>query len=106
MQENSKSFFDEAREQEFVPQALAILSKGIAHDLNNALGAIMGYGDIIKDTNLESNGEPIDVILSKRIDNILSATHRAAAIINQLSTFARQVALEKTLGLVHATHDE
>jgi len=70
--------------------AVGQLARGIAHDFNNMLGAILGYADIVRETNLLSNGKPVDEQLNKRMQAIVAAGHRASALVGQLLAFSRQ----------------
>ncbi len=63
---------------------------GMAHDFNNALGSIMGYADLARETNLDDTGSPIDPILGKRLEMILNAAGRTAGRVKQLLDFSRQ----------------
>jgi PAS domain S-box-containing protein len=66
-------------------EALGQMAQGIAHDLNNSLGAISGYADLI-----EKMGFTTDERLRKYTGMIASATERSAGLIHQLLTFARK----------------
>lgn len=69
-------------------EAIGRLAGGVAHDFNNMLGAIIGYGDVIL-TGL-AKGDP----LRKDIEHIKSAADRAAALTRQLLAFSRKQALQ------------
>ena len=66
-------------------EALGQLAQGIAHDLNNSLGAISGYAELI-----DKMGFTTDQRLHKYTGMIGSATERSARLIHQLLTFARK----------------
>ena len=62
------------------------LAGGIAHDLNNLLYPIMGYGEIIL-----ANAENPDVDeLKEHVNHIIGASKRAQALTRQLLAFSRQ----------------
>ncbi len=65
-------------------EALGTLAGGIAHDLNNVLGVLVGYSELLQMEILESNP------MRKHISNILQSGQRAAAIIQDLLTLARR----------------
>jgi two-component system cell cycle sensor histidine kinase/response regulator CckA len=65
-------------------EAVGRLAGGVAHDFNNILMAIMGYGELIR--TKVPRGDP----LYDYLENILKATDRAAALTGQLLTFSRR----------------
>jgi PAS domain S-box-containing protein len=65
-------------------EAIGRLSAGVAHDFNNCLLAIFGYGDLL----LERYAE--DAFLSRNLTGIKEAGQRAAALTKQLLAFARR----------------
>lgn len=75
-------------------EAIGLLAGGIAHDLNNLLSPILGYGEMLV----------TDVALSEThrrdVSEIISAGERARDLINQLMAFGRKQILEvKSLDL-------
>jgi len=70
-------------------EALGLLAGGVAHDLNNVLSGIVSYPELI----LESL--PEDSKLKKPIETMQASGHRAAAIVQDLLTVARGVAITK-----------
>ena len=73
-------------------EAIGILAGGIAHDFNNILTALLGYGTLLR-TKI-SEKDPSHVY----IDQILSASQKAASLIHGLLAFSRQqpIALSPT----------
>jgi PAS domain S-box-containing protein len=69
-------------------EAVGRLSGGVAHDFNNMLGVIIGYGEIVQE-GLDAN-DP----LRSNVDEILKAGHRAASLTRQLLAFSRQQVLD------------
>ena len=65
-------------------EAIGILAGGIAHDFNNILTALVGYGTLLR-TKI-SEKDPSHVY----IDQILSASQKAASLIHGLLAFSRQ----------------
>jgi signal transduction histidine kinase/CheY-like chemotaxis protein len=65
-------------------EVLGTLAGGVAHDLNNVLGILVGYSELL--------GEklPADSPLRRYADNILQSSMRGSAIIQDLLTLARR----------------
>jgi signal transduction histidine kinase/ActR/RegA family two-component response regulator len=76
-------------------EALGQLAGGIAHDINNILGAIMGFAGLLKD-DLADRPEQ-----RRFVQRILLACERGRDLIAQIRTFARAESTErKTVDLV------
>ena len=65
-------------------EAIGTLAGGIAHDFNNILGAIISYTEL---TRLENARDPR---IQRSLGEVLSASHRAAALVQQVLTFSRK----------------
>ncbi len=65
-------------------EALGQLAGGVAHDLNNVLGILTGYSELLLEAIPEGSRSRIYV------DKILQSTEKGAAIINDLLTLARR----------------
>jgi signal transduction histidine kinase len=75
-------------------EALGTLAGGVAHDLNNVLGVLVGYSELLLMEIRE--GSP----LTRHVSNILQSGQRAAAIIQDLLTLARRgVAVSEVINL-------
>ena len=75
-------------------EALGTLAGGVAHDLNNVLGVLIGYSELL----LEKipKGDP----LNRHVFYILQSSQRGAAIIQDLLTLARRgVAVSEVINL-------
>jgi two-component system, cell cycle sensor histidine kinase and response regulator CckA len=75
-------------------EALGTLAGGVAHDLNNVLGVLVGYSELL----LEKipKGDP----LNRHVTHILQSSQRGAAIIQDLLTLARRgVAVSEVVNL-------
>jgi two-component system, cell cycle sensor histidine kinase and response regulator CckA len=69
-------------------EAVGRLSGGMAHDFNNLLGVIIGYGEVVQE------GTPAESPLRQCVDEMLKASHRAAALTRQLLAFSRQQVMD------------
>jgi PAS domain S-box-containing protein len=65
-------------------EALGILAGGVAHDLNNVLGVLFVYTELLLEKIPEESP------FRNYVDNILSASENGAAIIQDLLTLARR----------------
>jgi PAS domain S-box-containing protein len=72
-------------------EAIGSLAAGVAHDFNNILGVIIGYGELAQH-QLEP-GHPV----RPRVDQILKAGQRAAHLTRQLLAFSRKQVLQPKL---------
>lgn len=67
-------------------EALGTLAGGLAHDFNNFLSSIIGFGEIARERAVNRS------TLGGAIDQILIAGRRAEAMVNQILTFSRRTA--------------
>lgn len=75
-------------------ESLGTLAGGVAHDLNNVLGVLVGYSELLL---MEF---PVGNPHRKHISSILQSSQRAAAIIQDLLTLARRgVAVSEVVDL-------
>jgi len=88
-------------------EAIGTMAGGIAHDFNNILAAILGYGDMALNATPEGK-------LKHYIGNVMSAAHRARALVDQILSYSRSthgkhlvvnagMLVEETLELVRAS---
>ncbi len=75
-------------------EALGTLAGGVAHDLNNVLGVLVGYSELLQMEIAQGS------LLRRHVSNILQSGQRAAAIVQDLLTLARRgVAVSEVVNL-------
>lgn len=79
---------EQARAVAAKSEALQRLSARLAHDLNNLLMIVGGYGEELK------NALPAGHLLEQDMAEILSATARLSSLTTELQTYTRRPALE------------
>jgi two-component system cell cycle sensor histidine kinase/response regulator CckA len=81
-------------------EILGRLAGGVAHDLNNVLGVLVGYSELLLERLSEDNS------LRRYADNILKSSVRGSAIIQDLLTLARRgVSVSKVVDLNRVIFD-
>jgi len=98
-EEERKSMEDRLRRSEKM-EALGLLAGGVAHDLNNILGVMAGYSQLMRsEIGRESP-------LREHVDYIVQSSERAATVVQDLLTLARRgAAVMKTLDLNKTVYD-
>ena len=64
-------------------EAMGTLAGAIAHDFNNILGAILGYGELAQQQSAPESA------LRRYIDNVMHAAGRAKALVDRILGFSR-----------------
>ncbi|MEN6373405.1 MAG: PAS domain S-box protein [Smithella sp.] len=82
--EKEKHLLQERLQRAEKMESLGILAGGVAHDLNNVLGVVVGYSELVLGELNESNE------LRSQVLNIMRGGERAAAIVQDLLTIARR----------------
>jgi len=77
-------------------EAIGTMAGGIAHDFNNILGAILGYGDMALSAAPEGGG------LKRYVGQVMTAAHRAKALVDQILTYSRSTRGKPAAVSVHA----
>jgi PAS domain S-box-containing protein len=78
-------------------ESLGTLAGGVAHDLNNVLGIVVGYAEMLMDELDEANPMRND------LEKILEGGNRSAAIVQDLLTLARRGVQTKNTVNLNAT---
>jgi PAS domain S-box-containing protein len=65
-------------------ESLGMLAGGVAHDLNNVLGVVLGYSELLA-SSLDTSSP-----LQSQVEKIMKGTERAAEIVQDLLTLARR----------------
>ena len=71
-------------------ESLGSLAGGVAHDMNNVLGAILGLA------SAQIGSQPYGSPLHKALDTICKATERGGKMVKSLLSFARQAPAEES----------
>ena len=72
-------------------EAVGRLAGGVAHDFNNALSVIMGYGQLLQ------LDPPSEDTTRKHAEQIVKAGQRAASLTRQLLAFSRKQAIQPVI---------
>jgi PAS domain S-box-containing protein len=64
-------------------EAMGTLAGGVAHDFNNILGAVLGYGE------LAQNSVPPNSAVRRYVDSMMSAGQRAKSLVERILAFSR-----------------
>jgi hypothetical protein len=82
--EAEKDVLEEQLRQAQKMEAVGTLAGGVAHDFNNILTAIIGYGSMLKNTL------PVEEKLWSYADQVVRAGERAATLTQRLLAFSRK----------------
>jgi signal transduction histidine kinase len=81
-------------------QALGTLAGGVAHDFNNILAAIVGYGE------LAQVSAPQGSKLARHLDQVLRAGQRGKAVVERILSFSRSAPRQHQAMLLQPVVDE
>jgi len=72
-------------------ESLGTLAGGVAHDFNNVLAAIIGFGEMAQDAAPEGSGQ------ARQLDKMLQAALRGKALVERILAFSRGGARQSTV---------
>ena len=71
-------------------ETLSILAAGLAHDLNNIFGAVVGYASMLKDTT------PTNERYRRYLGNLVDVAGSGAQLVDRLLTFSSERLVDQT----------
>ena len=98
-EEESKALQERLQRAEKM-EALGIMAGGVAHDLNNVMGILVGYSELLLDDIDQSSP------LRPHVEYIKQGGERAAAIVQDLLTLARRGVQTKEIVDLNSVIDE
>jgi signal transduction histidine kinase/ActR/RegA family two-component response regulator len=89
-------------------EALGTLAGGVAHDFNNILAAVLGYGEMAREDAAPGSA------LARQLDQVIAAALRGKSVVERILAFSRggtrpaavvvlETVVEQTLSLIAAT---
>ena len=72
-------------------EALTTMASGIAHDVNNVLAAILGFGEMAQDASAPGTSQ------ARHIDKVMQAALRGKTLLERILTFSRSGAHHVTV---------
>lgn len=81
-------------------EALGTLAGGVAHDFNNILAAVIGYGELARSTAPEGSAQ------ARQIDQVMQAGLRGKALVERILSFSRSSPRPHLVFLLQPVVDE
>jgi PAS domain S-box-containing protein len=81
-------------------EALGTLAGGVAHDFNNILASVIGYGELARDAATEGSAQ------ARQIDRVLQAGLRGKALVERILSFSRGTPRARSTFLLQPVIDE
>jgi signal transduction histidine kinase/CheY-like chemotaxis protein len=100
VQERAREVLQRQLQQAAKMEAIGRLAGGMAHDFNNILGAILGYGEIAQ-KNLGAGSA-----VRRLVDQMMHAGARGKGLVDRILTFSRSGMVERVPVLPQSVIDE
>ena len=81
-------------------ESIGQLAAGVAHDFNNILASVIGYGELARGAAVEGSSQ------ARQIDHVLQAGQRGKALVERILSFSRGAARRHSAFLVQPVVDE
>lgn len=81
-------------------EALGTLAGGVAHDFNNILASVIGYGELARDAAPEGSAQ------ARQLDRVLQAGQRGKALVERILSFSRGAPRARSVFLLQPVIDE
>ena len=81
-------------------ESLGTLAGGVAHDFNNILAAIVGYGELARQVAAAGSAQ------ARQLDQVLRAAERGRALVERILSFSRSSAGKRTRFLLQPVVEE
>ena len=81
-------------------EALGTLAGGVAHDFNNILAAVIGYGELARASAAEGSGQ------ARQLDQVMQAGLRGKALVERILSFSRSTPRPHTIFRLQPVIDE
>ena len=102
MLEQQKAHLEEQLQHSLKMEAIGQLTSGVAHDLNNVLCNVLGYAELIRESNAGTSAEGGQSDLVQRIDRMINAINSGITLTRSMLDFTRKAKTEKTVVNAHA----
>lgn len=81
-------------------EALGTLAGGVAHDFNNILASVIGYGELARSAAADGSNQ------ARQLDHVMQAGQRGKALVERILSFSRGAPRPHTVFLIQPVVDE